>query len=101
MRHDRARWHPVFAAFEPTAGEWWMRDTYDQPYAIVRLIRRGDEIGYRAVSYAEREADRQVIGYYRRLMPAIEAAHSWWIASHAPKGGVNGHGRVNDWTDLG
>lgn len=99
MVQQRARWHPVFAAFEPKAGEWWLRDTYDQPYAIVCIIRRRDEVGYRAVTYAELSSDRELIGYFRRLIPAIEAAHSWWVASHAPKGGVNGHGQVNDWKD--
>ncbi|MFD1716050.1 hypothetical protein ACFSBZ_16365 [Amnibacterium flavum] len=90
MDSGRARWHPIFAAFEPKAGEWWLRDAFDRPYAIVAIVRRGDEVGYRAVTYAERAEEREVVGYYRRLLPALEAAHAHWIASHGPKGGVNG-----------
>jgi len=73
------RRHPLLTAFEPTPGEWWLRGPDQEPYAIVKIIRRGDEIGYRAQLYAEREQDRQLVGYYKRLKPAAEAAHDRYV----------------------
>lgn len=71
------------SALEPTPGEWWLRDANQVPYAIVKLLRRGDEIGYRAVTYLERSVDRELVGYYRKLAPAAVAAHERHLRSMA------------------
>ena len=81
MPEPARAWHPPLTAFEPKPGEWWLKGPDGNPYAIVALIRRGGELGYRAVLYAERSEDRQLVGYYRRLKPAVEAAHDSYISS--------------------
>lgn len=48
----------MLTAFEPNPGEWWLKTPSGDTYAIVAIIRRGEEVGYRAVSYAERAEDR-------------------------------------------
>lgn len=58
-------WQPILAAHEQDPGVWFMVDPAGKRYAIVRLIRRGGELGYRAVTWAERSENRQLIGYYR------------------------------------
>ncbi len=83
-------WHPILAAAETAPGEWLMVPQHGDPYAIVRLITRGGEPGYRAVTWALDSGDRRLIGYYRTLRAATFAAHSGWIAGHARPGGVNG-----------
>ncbi len=86
----RDGWHPILAAVETTAGEWLMVPQDGDPYAVIRILTRGDETGYRAVTWAATSEDRKLIGYYRTLRGAAFAAHSRWIAGHAKPGGVNG-----------
>lgn len=86
-----ADWHPIMAAVEDEPGAWVMVDPTGKRYAIVRLLRCGDELGYRAVTWAERSEDRQLVGYYRNLRAATMAAHMHFIAAHGVSGPVNGH----------
>ena len=83
-------WHPILAAVEQRPGEWWLTSQYDRPYAIVRLIRVGGELGYRAVTWAERSEERELIGYFRTLRAATFWAHRHWLRSLARPGGING-----------
>lgn len=85
-----AEWHPILAALEHDPGVWLMIDPAGKRYAIVRLLRRGGELGYRAVTWAERSEDRQLIGYYRNLRAATAAAHMHFISKHGVTGPVNG-----------
>ncbi|WP_133246006.1 hypothetical protein [Amnibacterium flavum] len=79
-------WHPILTAFEPKPGEWWLKTPNGDPYAILTILRRGEEVGYRAVSYAERLEDRRHLGYYRRLFAAAEDVHNRYVrATSAPK----------------
>jgi hypothetical protein len=71
-------WHPSHAAIEVQPGVWHMPDPLDTPYAIVRLIRVGDEHGYRVTTYAE---PRELIGYYRSHKAACMGAHQWFVRS--------------------
>jgi hypothetical protein len=93
---DRARsgfapgWHPILAAVEQHPGEWWMTAQYGDPYAVVRFLRRGAELGYRSVTWAESSADRELIGYYRTLRAATFWAHRHWLRTLARPGGING-----------
>ncbi|MDI2098432.1 hypothetical protein [Ruicaihuangia caeni] len=75
-------WHPILAAREQQPGEWWMIDSLGTRYAIVRMLQLGDEVGYRAVT-GEPEG-RRLIGYYRTLRAACEAAHRAFVRSHRP-----------------
>ncbi|TPW71665.1 hypothetical protein [Schumannella sp. 10F1B-5-1] len=84
-----ADWHPVLSADEVEPGTWVMRSQV-RDYAIIRMLRIGDEVGYRAVTWAERSADRRLVGYYRSLRAACAAAHQVFLAGHARAGGING-----------
>lgn len=77
-------WHPLLAAHEYAAGEWIMIDPLARPYAVVRLIEISGERGYRAVTWAERSDDRELIGYRRSLRGACELAHSAFLRRHGP-----------------
>lgn len=83
-------WHPLLAARETEPGVWYMIDTTEKCYGIIRILRRGGELGYRAVTWAQASEDRQLIGYYRSLRAACEATHQRLIHSAAPGGPVNG-----------
>ena len=50
-------WHPIVAAVEIEPGHWELRDQYERPYGVIRFLRRGDQLGYRAVTWAEASAD--------------------------------------------
>ena len=92
---DRARsgcnrdWHPILALDERRPGEWWLKNQYGTPYAIVRLLRVGGEQGYRAVTWAERSEDRVLIGYFRTLKAATFWAHRHWLRTMATPGRTN------------
>lgn len=83
-------WHPLLAAREVEPGVWYMVDTVERCYGIVRLLRRGGELGYRAVTWAELSEDRQLIGYYCTLRAATMAAHMRFVRGHGNAGPVNG-----------
>jgi hypothetical protein len=83
-------WHPILSAVEQQPGEWWLTTSYGTHYAIVRLIRVGGELGYRAVTWAESSADRRLIGYFRSLRAATFWAHRHWLRTLARPGAVNG-----------
>jgi hypothetical protein len=89
--HQRAQagskpgWDPVLAADELEPGHWRMVAQYDRVYGDIRLVRRGNEIGYRAADGAG-----QPIGYFRTLRASARAIHTAYIAGHSQAGGVNG-----------
>jgi hypothetical protein len=86
---DRARrtntdnWHPVLAAREVEPGHWIMTDPYDRPYGVIRFLRRGSELGYRAVTWAPESGDRKLIGYYRTLRAAAKEVHIVFVRAHS------------------
>jgi hypothetical protein len=81
-----ADWHPLLNAIEVAAGEWWMPDPTDEPYAVVRLVEVNGERGYRVVTYAPESADRQLIGYYGNLRAAARGANMWFVQSRGWNG---------------
>ena len=83
-------WHPIIAAVEIEPGHWELRDQYERPYGVIRFLRRGDQLGYRAVTWAEASADRRLIGYYRTLRAACAATHVRFVRAHGQPGAVNG-----------
>ena len=75
-----APWHPIQNAveIEPTVFE--LRDQYDAPYAIIRLVTVADgRRAWRAVTWANRSEDRKLIGYSWRLLEITLAAHRAWL----------------------
>lgn len=68
-------WHPLLAARESEPGVWHMVDSLERCYGIIRMLRRGNEVGYRAVTWAPKSEDRQLIGYFRSLRAACEHSH--------------------------
>ncbi len=77
-------WHPVLAAREVEPGHWVMVDPHERPYGDIRFLRRGSELGYRAVTWAPESSARELIGYYRTLRAAATAAHALFVRSHVP-----------------
>lgn len=85
--HDgyRPQWHPLLAATETEPGVWHMVDERGC-YGVIRMLRRGAELGYRAVTWAETSEGRQLIGYYRTLRAAAEATHQHYLREHGGRG---------------
>jgi hypothetical protein len=82
-----ADWHPIMTARELTPGIWHLVDAYERPHSIVRIIRRGDEVGYRADTCPRHGGAPRLIGYFTNLRAAAGTAHTWHIASLSPLGG--------------
>jgi hypothetical protein len=89
-----ADWHPILAARETAPGHWYMIDGLGNPYGLIRFVKRGDQIGYRADRCDERGTLTERVGYYRALMPATAAVHSAFIRSHGATGAPNGTGII-------
>ena len=89
-------WHPVLAAVEVAPGEWVMTGDVNRKYGVIRLIEIAGERGYRAVTWAERSEDRQLIGYYRTLRAAAAATHRQWLSKMSPSGFA-----PDPWNSLG
>jgi hypothetical protein len=85
-RPNTTDWHPILAASEDKPGVWRMIDPMGRCYGVIRLIEIGGERGYRAVSWADRSEDRELIGYYRSLRAAAAAAHGSFVRSHGMQG---------------
>ena len=99
MRHDvqdsqdasaRARstytgeWHPILTAVEVQPAVWEMTAQYGEVYGVVKLVKRGSEVGYRA------DMGDELVGYFKTLRAAAEAVHKRWLRSHGQVGGING-----------
>jgi hypothetical protein len=85
---DRS-WHPLLATVEPKAGVWEMHDGTGRVYGLIRIIRMGEEVGYKA-EYVNRDGFRDLVGYRTNLAAACLHVHWRFISDHAPRGGVNG-----------
>lgn len=77
-------WHPLLAAREVEPGLWYMVAQYERCYAIIRMLVIGGETGYRAVTWEADPTERQLVGYFRSLRAATEAAHGSYIRNHVP-----------------
>jgi len=91
-------WHPLLAAVETTPGTWFLLDSYGQPHSVVRMVRRGDELGYRAETWTPEPDLRDLVGYYRTLRAATKAAHMRYVASLGNPGPPIAWGAVADRT---
>ena len=89
-------WNPILAAVEREPGHWEMLSQYDKKYGDVRLVRRGVEVGYRAVVLAVGAERPVVVGYFRSLRASCEAVHLAWVRTH---GGTAGRSetRYGNW----
>ena len=76
------KWHPILACEEYQPGRWVMLDQYRHPYAMIDIIRRGDEVGYKVTTWAQESAARELIGYYLKLKTAAEYGHQRFLSSH-------------------
>lgn len=83
-------WHPMLSTHEYTPGRWVLLVMEDRAWALIDIIRSGDEIGYKVVTARVDVADRELIGYYTSFKAAAAHAHGHYLASLTPKGGVNG-----------
>ena len=89
-----AGWHPNLAGREIAPGRWYMIDGLGKLYGLIRFVKRGDQVGYRADRCDERGALTDLIGYYLALVPATAAVHSAFIRSHGATGAPNGTGII-------
>jgi hypothetical protein len=89
-----ADWHPILAAREVQPGHWYMIDGLGKPYGQIRLVKRGDQVGYRADRCDSSGSLTDLVGYYRALMPATAAVHSAFLRSHGALGAPNGTGII-------
>jgi hypothetical protein len=77
-----ATWHPLLAAHETSPGVWQMVDDLDHHYALIRLVRRGDELGYRVDRTDADGVVTGVVGRYKTLRTSAWEAHMAFIRSH-------------------
>jgi hypothetical protein len=61
-----ADWQPILAAHETELGHWYLIDGLGKPYGQIRLVKRGDQVGYRADRCDDRGELTGVVGYYPR-----------------------------------
>jgi len=80
-------WHPMMDATELQPGLWALSTGSVAPiYARVQLVRRGDELGYRA-----EHRDGTLIGYYVNFRSACLNA---WQETIGPPGGLREFNRA-------
>ena len=79
-----ADWHPIMNAAERQVGTWLMVGPLNRPYGTITIVRRGQECGYRATAIEGQSA--QIIGYYRTLRAAADAAHGRFVSTRGPHG---------------
>ncbi|GLI28179.1 hypothetical protein ARHIZOSPH14_24210 [Agromyces rhizosphaerae] len=80
MPEAPSRWHPILAASEPAAGHWVLIDSLGREYGRVTIVRRGDEVGYRAW-FGEAS-----VGSFTTLRRSCEAVHRAFLDAHGPGG---------------
>ena len=85
MAAERAQWHPIMACEEYEPGRWVMIPQLGEPYAMIMIVRHGTEVGYRVDTWAQRPADRTLIGYFTRLRAAAYAGHQRYLSGHTSK----------------
>ncbi len=83
------KWHPIMQAREYEAGKWVMFDSLEHPYALIDIVRRGDEVGYKVTTWKQDPASRKLIGYFKTLAASADKAHSLWIDRGVPHGAAN------------
>lgn len=87
-------WHPVMACDEYAPGRWVMIPEQGQPYAMIMIVRHGDEVGYRVDTWAQQPRDRALIGYFTRLRAAAAAGHDRYRTG-APDALLRSPGKAN------
>lgn len=75
-------WHPLHDAREVEPGIFllgYTAGTEWRPHAVLRLVPLGPDTVWRAVTWADDPADRQLICYATTLAAAAAEAHRQWI----------------------
>jgi len=80
---------------EDAPGFWRMVAQYDRTYGLIRTVKRGNEIGYRADCIPTPGADAELVGYFRTLRGAAVAIHQAELANSTTAGPPNGPRRAN------
>ena len=68
-------WHPLEQAHRVDEDLLYLIDPYMGPWAIVRRLRFGDEVFYRAVTFREDPARRELVGYSKDLRAVVMSAY--------------------------
>ena len=76
---NSGKWHPLLAAVEAEPGLWYMVDSTLRCYGVIRFLTIRGQSGYRAVTWAKRSEDRQLIGYFTTLAAATSATHEQYV----------------------
>jgi hypothetical protein len=79
-------WQPILNAVETSVGTWTMIGPLEQPYALIKTVRRGDELGYRVTTITDDGDMPRLLGYYRTLVASTKAAHQWFTSTRGPSG---------------
>jgi hypothetical protein len=75
---NESTWHPILSTVEGEPGHWELVDPLGRKYGDVRIVRRGDEVGYRGL-----DRSLQLVGYYRTLLSAVKAVHMRYVYEHS------------------
>lgn len=84
MHEPEKRWYPILAAREEPTGTWKMIDSLGKCYGIIRIMRRVDEVYYKAQTWHEHENGREMIGHFRTLHQACNATHQLYLTKGSP-----------------
>ena len=63
------------SALEIQSGRWQVFDGFDQPHALIQIVRGGPGVGSQAVPWAPGATDKQLIGCCLNLSAAGKAPH--------------------------
>ena len=64
-----------------------MFDSFEKPYALIDMVKRGHELGYRATTWNAEKTAGVVIGYFRSVAGACSSVHHMY--HQRPKGAPN------------
>ena len=87
-------WHPIVDAKEYEPGRWVMFDSFEKPCALIDLVKRRGEVGYRATTWNAEKTAGVVIGYYRSVAGACSEVHHMY--HQRSKGAPNSREVVTD-----
>lgn len=87
-------WHPIKQARRVSDDELLMVDEWMGPWAVIRRLKFGEEVWYRAVTPESDRNERQLLGYSQDLRHLAWHAYRRFLHDRGINTGpVNGWGR--------
>lgn len=78
------KWHPILSLREYRTGQWALVVYGELTWALISLVRRGDELAYKVTSVALEESARELHGYRGNLRAAAELAQQTYLSTLSP-----------------